>query len=429
MKPKSEEFRSALSNIRERIATAKRYGTNRGFIDYRGCVFVCNELTAILEDAEKSIKAGHYAFTYSVAALVLINCAKLASFADDSAGGVTDTCEHVKMVLDNTCSAALSNSEEAEYIFTQALKDAQNKALEGWDEFAYYLLVPTAQLATQHNVQKLYMVLDAFNARLALQEYCAWHLEYDSLVRLAAKKAVENEDVVQQFIEANTKYDSIRKIAIRNALDKKQFALAETLCIDKIDHIKQKNQIYFWAKEWYELLFEVYTQSDNRLGQIELARDLLVAKQDTKYYPILKNLLIEKGTWQSVYPALLLDISKKLPSHLYMEILSKEQELDILLEQVKSDPGQIFAYGKQLSVKFPQETYALCLDQIRMEAVEANTRPKYTTVCNKIKKLFEFKGVAEAQSIITELKAKYPRRPAMVEELNTILKRLGIKGA
>ena len=421
MKPKSEEFKSALSNIRERIATARRNGTNRGFIDYHGCIYVCDELVAILEDADKAIKTGHYAFAYSVTALVLINCAKLAGFADDSAGGVTDACEYVKTVLEKVCLAALSDSEEAEYIFTQALKDAQNKAFEGWDEFAYYLLVPAAGLATPQNVQMLYDVLDAFNLRLSAQGHFSWSLERDSLVRLAAKKAVEGEDAAQEFIEANIKYDSIRKIAIHDALNKKLFTLAETLCSDKVNQIKQKNQIYFWAKEWWELLFEIYTQSGNKSGQTELALDLLLAKQDTKYYPILKNLLLESGTWESVYKTLLLDLSKKLPVHLYMEILSKEQELDLLLDQVKSDPRQVFVYGKQLSVKFPQAIYTLCLDQIHLEATQANTRPKYTTVCNKIKNLFEFKGVAEAQSVITELKAKYPRRPAMVEELNKLL--------
>lgn len=84
MTPKSEEFKTAMSAVRERIATAKRQGTNSGFIDYYGCISVCNELIAILEDADKSARRGDYTFAYSVAALVLINCARLPVALDGS---------------------------------------------------------------------------------------------------------------------------------------------------------------------------------------------------------------------------------------------------------------------------------------------------------------------------------------------------------
>lgn len=86
---KSEEIKIAMFAIRDRIAEAKRRGTHRGFIDYEGCLTVCHELIDILEDAEKAAERGECAYAYSVAALILVNCAKLASYADDSAGGIT----------------------------------------------------------------------------------------------------------------------------------------------------------------------------------------------------------------------------------------------------------------------------------------------------------------------------------------------------
>ena len=66
---------------------------------------------------------------------------------------------------------------------------------------------------------------------------------------------------------------------------------------------------------------------------------------------------------------------------------------------------------RQLSTDFPLETYALCLDEIRKQAAEADNRIKYKKVCGNIKKLFEYGGSNEVSSIIEELKAKYPRRP------------------
>jgi len=98
-----------------------------------------------------------------------------------------------------------------------------------------------------------------------------------------------------------------------------------------------------------------------------------------------------------------------------------------LLEELIKHPSEVFTYGKQMSADFSGETFKLCLGQIRKQAAEADNRIKYRKVCGSIKKLFDFGGVDEADDIIEELKTKYPRRPAMVEELNTTAVRLAKK--
>lgn len=167
MTPKTEEFKAAMSIVRERIAAAKRRETHRGFIDNRGCISVTNEFISILGGAGKSAERGEFTYAYSVAALVLVNLAKLAGSADDSAGGITDARGYVDDVLEKVCSGVSYSSTDAEFIFLQSIKDSQNKAFDGWDEFAYDLLRPTARLATPKNVGKLYAALDEFSAKLS----------------------------------------------------------------------------------------------------------------------------------------------------------------------------------------------------------------------------------------------------------------------
>ena len=378
---KSEEFKTAMSAVRERIAAAKRRGIHSGFIDYHGCISVCNELTAILEDAGKASERGNCAYAYSVAALILVNCAKLAGSADDSAGGITDTRGYVEDVLEKACSGVERGSAEAEFIFLQSLKDSRNKAFDGWDEFAFDLLLPTAKLATAKNVNKLYAVLDEFDAKLSQKEYSSWHLESDRLVRLAAITAIDGEQAADRFITDNLKYDGIRRIAICTSLDKRDFHRAERLCRDKIN---STDRDYHWMREWYDMLFEVYSKSGDKDRQAELAEDLLVGKHDTKYYTILKQLLSEKGIWKTEYPSLLVKLAQNLPYNMYMSILAKEGETQRLLEQLIPHPSEVFTYGKQLSTDFPTETYALCLDEIRKQAAEADNRIKYKQVCCNI---------------------------------------------
>lgn len=424
MTPKSAEFKAAMSSARERIASAKRRGARGGFIDYYGCLSVTGEFVRMLEDAGEAAERGESAFSYSVAALILVNLAKLASSADDSAGGITEARNYVMDVLEKACSGVEYGSTEAEYIFLQSLKDSQNKAFDGWDEFAYDLLQSTARLATAKNVGKLYVALDELCAKLSKMKYASWHLECDSLVRLSAITTVDGEQAGNKYMADHLKYDGVRRIAIRKAIDEADYAYAENLCLEKV---RSSECDYHWTREWYDLLFEVHLKTNDKDKQADLARDLLVNKRDSKYYAVLKELLIARGVWKIEYPSLLDSLGQNLPHHMYQAILSKEGETRRLLAVVRIYPSSVFDYGKQLSAEFPDDIYVICSEEIRRQAAEADNRIKYKRVCGLINKLFEFGGVAESGHLITELKEKHPRRPAMLEELDSLGARLAKK--
>ncbi len=424
MVPKSEKFKAELAAVRARISIAKRRGRHRGFIDYHGCISVCQEFIDIIEYAGKVEERGEFVLAYSIVALVLINSAKLASSADDSAGGITDTQCYVKEALDKICSSVEYGSDDAEQIFLQALKDSQNKAFDGWDDFVYDLLQPIARLATAKNSAKLYAILDGLDEKLSRARGYRWYLENDRLVRLAAITAVDGEQAAEDFIAENLKYDSIRRVAVRKAVDKGDFARAEKLCLDKVN---SSDWEYRLLRQWYDELFEIYIQTADSEKQTDLARELLIHERDAKYYPVLKRLLTKKGVWDREYPALLRQLSESLYYGDYLKILSQEGEKRLLLEEIRKHPSSVFDYGKQLSAEFSTETYALCLDEIRSRAAAADTRIKYRKVCGLIKKLFMLGGIAEADGIIAELRDKNPRRPALLDELDTLELKLSKK--
>ena len=301
------------------------------------------------------------------------------------------------------------------------MKDSQNKAFDSCDEFAYELLLPIAKLATANNVKKLYDVLDFFAARLTRQEYTSWHYEQDRLVRLSAITAVEGSQAAEQYIAVNLQYDGIRRIAIRHAVEKGDINLAEQLCIDKIATITYG---YHWTRAWYNLLFDVYVKFGNQEKQAALAEDLLYNQRDDHYYAILKALLIGQGVWNTRYSYILDRLAQRLPYSSYMYILSQENERARLLGELKLHPDSVFTYGAQLSERYPSDVYAIYRAEICRQAAEANNRDLYRHVCSNIKLLVAFGGKSEADDIITELKSRYPRRPAMLEELDILAMKL-----
>ena len=115
MDAKSPEFKAAMSAVRERIATVKRRERRDGFIDYYGCRNICHEFQSILGETHKPVVRGHYVYAYSVAVLVQVNLAKLASTADDSAGSITDTQTYVNELLEKVCVDVEYESPDHEY--------------------------------------------------------------------------------------------------------------------------------------------------------------------------------------------------------------------------------------------------------------------------------------------------------------------------
>lgn len=333
---------------------------------------------------------------------------------------------NVEDVLQKVCSGVKYGSSDADYIFLQSIKDSQNKAFEGWDEFAYDLLLKTARLATKDNKNKMYEALDNLLSKIGETSLSLWAGEQDAIVRLEITKATGSESDTADFIDANLRYDAVRRVAVNYAIAAENYLHAEKLCLEKLSPGKDING-YFRQPEWRYLLFEIYDKSGDTEKKIRTAKDLLL-RFDTKYYGILKQMLIEKDVWGSEYPLLLSQLGQRLPYHLFMKILSDEGETGRLLEEVRKYSSGVFNYGQQLAVEFPIETYSLCVDEVREQAHEADNRIKYKKICGLIKKLFDFGGVDEAKSAIAELKLKYPRRPAFLEELDSLTVKLAKKG-
>ena len=419
MDPKSPEFKVAMSAVRERIALIKRKETRGGFIDYYGCRNVCYELQSIIEETTKFLNRGHHVYAYSVGILIQINLAKLASHADDSAGGITDTRSYVDDLLKKVCSDLDPSSSDAKFIFLQSTKDSLNKAFDGWTEFAYNVLEKTAMLAEEASKQKMFNALDSIRAK-SESAYSNWYLENEAVVKLQIVKAVGGN--VDEFIAENLKYDDVRKIAIEKAITDGNFDTAEKLCLDKIADDTPRHE---WSRpsEWRYLLFEIYSKENNVKKKIDAAQDLLF-RFDTRYYEILKALLTEEKVWSQEYQGLLAALSNTLPQHMYMEILSKENELEKLLEAVRVDTASIFVYGKQLSTDFGAEVYSICVSEIYEQASDANDRKKYKKICKNIKSLFDYGGISVAEEIIVDLIDKFPRRTAFVDELESLSQKL-----
>ena len=121
-----------------------------------------------------------------------------------------------------------------------------------------------------------------------------------------------------------------------------------------------------------------------------------------------------------MYPEFLAELKAARPAREYMEILNLEGETTLLMEQVRLHPKTVFQYGEMLAKQYRQDVFDLCAAVISQQAEQANRRRAYQALCGLIKSLAGFGGRTETRALINELRQRYPRRPALLDELGRV---------
>lgn len=416
-----------LSAVKDRVSTVIRYGTHRGYIDYRGCDEICYELDEILTEADEHITHGYAVLGFQIGLHILLKGMKLASIADSSSGSLTYTLDEACNVIDRACEAASATAgdEDKKFIYDKGVKESLNKVFDGWGETNYRLLRSCVRFITKKNESKLYDALDKLS-----EKYSSWSSYAqidDKLTRLVAIRVLEGEKAVDNYIADNIEIDNFRDMAVKSALDKGDYAEAERLCVERLRREPNEHGIRVAQKEWTEKLFAVYEKSGNTEKQLEISNRLLLSG-DIGYYDKYKTLMKQTDRWEGEYGMLLSELREKLPPYTYMQILSKENELRLLLEQVKITGEElIFTYGKQLAQMYPKDVYAIYKEQISRLAAQAANRNQYGKVCDHMKDLYNIGGVDAVTELIAEFREIYNRRPAMLDELSKLENRLAKK--
>lgn len=143
-----------------------------------------------------------------------------------------------------------------------------------------------------------------------------------------------------------------------------------------------------------------------------------------KFWGVLKQIYNKCGVWNENYGSLLDELKDNKRTVCYRSILISENEKKRLLDDVMENLYDLFYYGKYLVKEYPEQVYELCYKEIRESCVQAKDRREYKKITKKIAKLIKWKGKDTAKLVIKELKQTYPRRPALLDELEKVEKKL-----
>ena len=253
----------------------------------------------------------------------------------------------------------------------------------------------------------------------------SWTEQWDKLTRYHVLRAAHGQKEARAYLEKNLDVDELRLILVQEEMERGDYANAEHLCRERVEQeAPEKRPVWSRPSQWQFLLYQIYREWGQRDKQIGQARTL-AALGEPKFYQTAKELLTEDGRWQEEYPKFLEELRASLPASAYMEILKGEGETGLLMEQVRLRPEMVFQYGDVLAPQYGEEVFGLCSAAIRKASKGISNRKHYQRLCELLQSLIKFGGSRYAQILIKELYEAYPRRPALLEELERVERGMG----
>ena len=306
-------------------------------------------------------------------------------------------------------------AEDRKTLFNSIIKAAKNKAFDGWEELAYRLLRSTVHLVQEEKqAQAIYDLFPILGTMYDDKEYPDRYVITQGII-----ERLEGAEAAERYRMEHLHVPEIRRTVVEEAIAAERYDLAEKLCLEAI-----AVDIRHWEpSQWAYCLERIYEKIGDT-AKLTVIVEQIMMKRVPSYYPKLKALYDAEGTWEQRKESVLNKLSKAYMPHEYAALLAAVGETARLLDVVKENQNLIEPYGKQLAREYPGETYRIYEAYILNESAAVTDRRKYKGVCRVIKSYHAAGGKTEARTMIERLIEMYPRRVAMVDELETLDRRL-----
>jgi uncharacterized Zn finger protein len=387
-----------------------------GFIDWSAAKLVGIAVDNLLESARKQIDNCNYKSAVFICTAVMEQMTEALQYADDSNGEIGGRIDAAYEMLYNI--AQEQSSEEIrkliiEYCFTSFDKQIYS----GWDWHIGILRLAALLLKTEEETERIFKQIDKAQ-RSDYEMEKAQNIKYEILLK------TKGENAAEKYLEQNITNSKLRRVAIQKALEKRDFEKAASLAENGVSYdLKDRPGL---AKEWYDWLLKIAQAQNDSEKIIEYARLLFIDnfRNEQDYYMIMKQ-QVKPEEWNAFVEAVIQDITTKkrwLDIGLIASIFIKEEWWNRLLELVKKSPdlNTIDRYEKHLSKNYSKEIIELYANGILNYMKNSMGRDHYQNACRYIRKIIKMGGRDKANGIISYLRAEYPKRKALMEELDRV---------
>jgi len=401
----------------KQVKSVLRTASDRhGFIDWSASRFVGNAIGTLLDSAQKQINIQNYRSAFYISAAVMEQMTAALQYSDDSNGDIGGSIDAAYEIL-NSISQEKISEEIRQLIIEYCFLVLDKQIYAGWHWHIDILRLAAQLIKTEDETEQIIQQIDkAQQSDYEIKE--AQRIKYYVLLKTKGDAAAEI------YLEQNITNYKLRREAIERSLKNLNYEKAISFAKDGVNFdLKDRPGL---AAEWVDWLLKIAQAQNDSEKIIEYARLLFIGhfRNEQDYYQILKQ-HIKPDAWNTFIESVIQDIATKnrwLDKDLIASIFIKEEWWDRLLELVKKSPDLITIdhYEKHLSKQYTDEIVELYAAGILKYMENSMGRDHYKNACRYIRKIIKLGSRDKANEIISHLRNVYPRRKALMEELNNI---------
>jgi hypothetical protein len=391
-----------------------------GYIEYSESHSVGGAVYEMVERARQFVESSNYLTAIYIACAVIEEMSKALEYVDDSSGDFSGCVESSIEVL-NTLAEKYPPEDVRIELLNYCLKSFKSEIFKSYDWHFSMLGIAILLVKTAEEIKYMHELIDRVKPSGK-----DWDWNYDEArrIKLNLIRNTEDEDKVTSFLEQNINIGNFRKELIEVAISKKEYQKAIFLAEDGITQDdKSKPGL---ADEWRNYLLMVYINLNDTENIIKLARYLFLngRRELNTYFTLLKK-HVKPDEWRDFVIQLVKNISGRdryIDYSLIAKIYIWEECWDRLFEVVKKNVSLnwLDTYDQYLVRDYADEISDLYQKALLDFMVINLGRGHYQTVCRYLRKMIKMGARDKANNVIQQLKALYPKRKALMEELQKV---------
>lgn len=414
-----------------------RNHSDRGFIDYRAGFSLSAEMQQLLQKGNVLLQKKAFNEAFALAKAVLKETVGVLGDSDDSAGKMGGAVSAAIHLLERLTDDRHTPQEIKESVFGFLKTALHDKTYFDFGDFGYEMFGFFERLALALNKPEEFLRFIDDTLPKLTGRYDDYRRNYLVSAKIDFLKGLGRAAEAEALVKQNLDVVEVRRTEVEKAIKKKDFAAAKELIAGGIKTAQKKGHpgtVSAWEKD---LLRIAVLEKDTEAVRFYNKRFAFDGLFNREYYRQWKQ-TYPPGEWKGVIDAFIEEstagekkrsTAQSLPQallHRLAPVYIEEKYFDRLFLLVKAVNkfDTAWQYHEQLVKIYPAELLAIYLPALERKADAANQRSDYADLVQHMKKIAEDipEATEKIKTLAQRLKEKYPRRPAMAEELNKILR-------
>lgn len=404
-------------------ALIRSHRGRHGYIDYELTGRLGHELSKMMENAGLQSPLSKAQLLEEVVRQV----AAVLEDADDSDGDLGTVIENALEELLQLASDPGAAAETLDNLFRFGIEEGAKEVYYHFGSWGGDLLeISCAALRGKDRAEEMIKKLDgqiAVSDRSSFGSYFQQRLEKLKLELIGKWRSQKEADA---YLQTRLHYANFRRVALERALAEKRYEEARRLATEGIG-FDTKNKYPGLVAEWRKWLVRIAEAAGDRQSQIAELEKLYLDRGETEYFRQLKK-IIPKGAFKEKAEQYIRhfrlrekpfgktgQVFNSFVAHIFVE----EKRLEDLLAEIRKQPSLFLLdqYYDLLSGSYPDFFIESYEKYVRQEMDRAFNRRDYERCCGYVVKIRNLGGTQQAQKILSDWRAQYPRRTAMLEEI------------